>query len=361
MVGRYERNSPVVLILAIIILISAIGLRKQQMPDIEEPTNIKFDSETKTIYLDSLTLKQKIAQMIIGYGDEVNKEVMRKMFIGGIYFDPEPTRDGFVKAINNFQRWQIVPLFIAADMEGCWNPFDNFQKFPAFKDIETKEQAYEAGFQEGELMKELGFNINFAPVLDLEDKIWKCRSFSGNPEEIAEKANMYIDGLRANGIIATAKHYPGKTLVGDDPHRFVAFSKIEEEDMLPFESAIKNNVSAIMISHKIVTGFMDSESKPSVVSEKLVKGLRGKFSGLIITDEIRMGGLKKYYSDINKMYVDLFRADNDIILDFDRDPSNIYKMISVVEDAINRGEISEGRIDRSIERIFTAKGISITK
>src|SRR3989344_1904434 len=107
MVRRYERNSPVVLILAIIILISAIGLRKQQMPDIEEPTNIKFDSETKTIYLDSLTLKQKIAQMIIGYGDEVNKEVMRKMFIGGIYFDPEPTRDGFVKAINNFQRGQI--------------------------------------------------------------------------------------------------------------------------------------------------------------------------------------------------------------------------------------------------------------
>jgi len=118
-------------------------------------------------------------------------------------------------------------------------------------------------------------------------------------------------------------------------------------------------VSAIMISHKIVTGFVDSESKPSVVSEKLVRDLRNNFSGLIITDEIGMGGLKKYYSDVNKMYVDLFRADNDIILDFDRDPANLYKMISVVEDSVKRGEISEDRIDRSVERIFKAKGISV--
>jgi len=340
-----------------------LNLEKIRAPDIKEPNNILFDKSTNTLYLNSLTLKQKIAQMVIAYGYEIenSKEVLQKMFIGGIYLGSKPTKNDFINAINNFQNNSIIPFFVSTDMEGCGNPFENFQKFPTLREIKTKEEAYQVGYEEGKLLKELGFNINFAPVVDLEDTIWNCRTFAGTPQEISEKANSYITGLQENGIIATSKHYPGKTLFIKDPHKYIVYASIDKNDLLPFEQTIKNNVSAIMISHIIVNGSVDSELKPSVVSKKLVSDLREQFNGLIITDEIRMLGLKKYYKDIDQMYIDLFKADNDLILNFDINLGNLYHMISVIENAVRAGEIGEDRIDDSVIRILKAKGINVVE
>ena len=139
----------------------------------------------------------------------------------------------------------------------------------------------------------------------------------------------------------------------------ITYANIEEDDLVPFRETIKNGVKGVMISHIIVDGAVDSEAKPSVVSEKLVNGLRHQFDGLIITDEIRMLGLRDYYSSIDNMYIDLFKSNNDLILNFDTNPENIYNMIIVVENAVNRGEIDEKRIDRSVVRILKAKGINV--
>ena len=250
-------------------------------------------------------------------------------------------------------------MLITADAEGCWNPFENIQEFKSFKEIKTKEEAYEIGYSQGKLMKELGFNINLAPVVDIKDTIWGCRSFEGNSKEISQKANNYINGLQKSKIMATAKHYPGKTLIINDSHKVLTYAEIGEEDLIPFDEAIENNVSAIMVSHLIVNGSVNSNFKPSDSSEELIKELRSKYSGLIITDEINMLGLKDYYKNKEKMYIELFKADNDIILNFNRDAKEIYDMIKMVEKAVKKGEIKEERIDASLKRIFKAKGIKV--
>jgi len=357
--SKLNKENLLTIFLVILIIILIFLNFSEASLKIEEPTNILFDKSTNTLYLNSLTLKQKIAQMVIAYEKESNKDELQKMLIGGIYLDAKPSKTVFINTINNFQNNTTIPFFVTTDMEGCWNPFENFQHFPDLKEIKTEEQAYQIGYEQGKLLKELGFNMNLAPVIDLEDTIWNCRSFVGTPQEISDKANSYINGLQSNNIIATSKHYPGKTLIIKDPHIYLTHATIDKNDLLPFEQTIKNNVSAIMISHLIVNGSVNSESKPAVVSIKLVKNLRNQFNGLIITDEIRMLGLKKYYEDTDQMYIDLFKADNDLILNFDTNPKNIFHMVSVVENAIKDGEISEDRIDKSVIRILTAKGINI--
>jgi beta-N-acetylhexosaminidase len=326
---------------------------------IEEPKNVIFDKSTNTIYLNSLTLKQKIAQMIVTFDSPKNKDMLQKMLIGGIHLGSKPTKKDFIDTINYYQDGATIPFFFTADMEGCINPFENFQKFPSLREIKDKEEAYRVGFEEGKLLKELGFSINFAPVVDINDTIWNCRNFLGSIEEIGEKASYYIKGLQDNGIIATSKHYPGKTLVIKDPHKHVVHAYIEKDDILPFIKTIENNVSAIMISHIIADGYVNSDSYPSVASKKLVEELRKNFPGLIITDEIRMLGLKDFYKDLDQMYIDVFKAGNDLILNFDTDPWGLYHMICVIENAVKNGEISEERINLSVIKILKAKGISV--
>lgn len=347
-----------IFLILLVILLIVVSIEKEKLPRIEQPVGVYYEQDV--IDLGSLTLKQKIAQMILSYGKEENKEELQKLNIGGIFLGAKGSRSEYMAAINDFQNGSIIPFLVAIDMEGCVNPFENFQDFPSLKEINNKKEAYEVGKAEGELMKELGFTINFAPVVDLNDTVWKCRSFLGTPEEIASKASSYIIGLQEDGIIATAKHYPGKTLMRD-PHKKIVYANVDEDDILPFNEAIKYGVGAIMVSHIIVNGSVNSENKPSSVSEKLIGNLRNNFDGLIITDEIRMNGLEIYYKDRYQMYIDLFKADNDIILNLDNNIKNLHYVISVVERAVNEGIISEERIDRSIERILKAKGIRVVK
>jgi len=357
---KLNRDYLITTILVIFILIlSSFEFVEEKKFLIEIPNNVFFDRNKDILYFNSLTLKQKIAQMIITFGSEENKEILQNMLVGGIYLGAKPSKEDYIKTINFFQEDSIIPFLVTVDMEGCLNPFENFQKFPSLREIDNVDEAYEAGYEEGELLRELGFNINFAPVVDLEDSIWNCRNFGGTAVEVADKANAYIKGLQLHGIIATSKHYPGKTLVVKDPHRYLTYASIDDEDLLPFRETIKNNVSAIMISHIIVNGSVNSELKPAVVSSRLVGNLRGEFNGLILTDEIRMLGLRQYYADIDEMYVDLFKSNNDLILNFDTNLKNLYYMIKVIEDAVERREISEERIDKSVVKILKAKGINV--
>jgi len=358
---RLNRDTILMLLLFILAgILIFLNIEKRERLEIEEPKNILFDESTKILNISSLTLKQKIAQMIITHEKENEKELLRKMFIGGIHFSARPNKKAFIDVINYFQNNTKIPFFIAVDMEGCWNPFENFQEFPTLREIKNEKEAYKLGFEKGKLLSELGFNMNFAPVVDLEDNIWKCRNFVGTPREISNKAKAYIEGLRENKIIATSKHYPGKTLQKEDPHEIVIRVKVGKDDLLPFEETIKNNVTAVLVSHAIVEGIMHSESKPAVVSEVLINNLKDKFTGLVISDEIKMLGLRNFYKDENKMYVDLFKAKNDIILNFDNS-KNLYKMIGAVEKAIIKGEISEERIDESVKKILMLKGIKIVE
>ena len=114
-----------------------------------------------------------------------------------------------------------------------------------------------------------------------------------------------------------------------------------------------------MISHLITEGVVSSNGKPADVCPELIQSLRNEYSGLIITDEIGMQGLRKYYKNNDDLYLDLIKAGNDIILFYDPHSNVLSRFINVVEDAVNKGIIEEKRIDESILRILKAKTIEV--
>lgn len=312
------------------------------------------------VRLNSMNLEQKIAQMIVVQGDVTHMQAWKNMQLGGVHLFGRKSASVFRNTVLDFQYEQPIPFFVTVDLEGCVNPFGYFQNFTAASEIDNLGDAFEKGFREGEFLQNLGINLNFAPVVDLEDNIWKCRTFPGNESAIAEFAQGYILGLQSQNVIATIKHYPGKTLVVRDPHKFIVAADIAEDDIFPYGYLFdKGDVGAVMVSHIIVTGEVDSEGVPSVVSKKILGDIREDYEGLIISDEIHMLGLKNFYETLDEMYIAVFKAGNDVILNFDNNPNEIHRMIQVVKEAVERGKLSEQEIDASVTRILKAKGFSV--
>ena len=348
------------LVLVVVNLILAgIGIAKARgffIPEQSQPLVVEG-----VIDLDDLTLEQKIAQMIVGLGIEYYADPLKKMQLGGVHLHAMVGEEAFKKTINHFQEGMEIPFFITVDLEGCVNPFAAFRDFPSASTITTLGQAFEVGKAEGQFLKSMGIDVNFAPVVDLQDEIWNCRAFPGDEKNITELANAYILGLQDEGIIAVAKHYPGKTLVIKDPHKYLAAAEITVEDLYPYqELARKGQLKSVMISHLITFGKVNSEGKPSVASERIVSGLREHFPGLIITDEVNMLGLKNFYDTEEEMYLEVCKAGADLILNFKQDPNDIYWMIRAIATAVDEGKISEERIDDSVRKILEAKGLVVS-
>ncbi len=310
------------------------------------------------ISLDALTLEQKIAQMVIAAGQKWDMSAWKKMQLGGIHLYAKANKSIFSDTVQQFQESMVIPFFVSVDLEGCQNPFAAFRNFTAAVDVTTTNQALEKGLEEGEFLSSLGITVNFAPVVDLEDAIWKCRSFPGEAEQVAALAEAYVSGLQEEDVLATAKHYPGKTLVVRDPHKFLVAAFISADDVFPYQK-LAASTPAIMISHVISSGEVNSRGAPAAASPEAVQKLREKFEGLIITDEINMLGLKKFYPTLDAMYLAVFNAGSDLILNFNEDPQEIQRMISVVKKAVLTGEIKEERIDASVRRILAAKGFIV--
>ena len=191
------------------------------------------------IDLDDLTLEQKIAQMVVVLGVQYYSTPLKKMQLGGIHLHAMKGIPQFKDVVETFQEGMEIPFFVTVDLEGCVNPFSSFMEFQLANEVESIGDSFQKGKSEGKFLSELGATINFAPVVDLEDQIWNCRSFKGDKEKVSELANAYVLGLQDEGIIATAKHYPGKTLVIKDPHKFLAAAEITEDDLYPYDFLIE--------------------------------------------------------------------------------------------------------------------------
>jgi beta-N-acetylhexosaminidase len=345
-------------LMVIVLVLGSLNVAKAKGLLIPDQPSIKIYGDV--IDLDSMNLEQKIAQMIVVHGGLWNLEPWRSMELGGIHLFAMQDSGLYKDIISKFQRDMQIPFLVTVDLEGCWNPFSNFKTFKAVSEIDDIGDAFKKGREEGQFLKELGFSVNFAPVVDLNDEIWKCRSFPGDEEEISELAEAYILGLQKEGIIATAKHYPGKTLVVKDPHKQLVVADISQEDIYPYSYlSERGDVASVMVSHIITSGAVNSAGVPSVVSESAINGLKNKFNGLIISDEINMLGLKDFYPTLDEMYVAVFKAGNDIILNFNEDPNEIYRMIQVVRQAVEDGVIFEEQIDGSVKKILEAKGFRV--
>lgn len=346
-------------LIILILLLSSLNMAKAKGWLLPEPGKIII-KEGNIIDLQSLTLEQKIAQMTIVAGETINMDAWKKLQLGGIHMFAKESPAVYKDDLQAFQKDMVIPFFVTIDLEGCINPLANFYNSPSANSIDNIGQAFQKGSEDGRMLKNLGFSINFAPVVDLGDQIWKCRAYNGDEKTISEFAEAYILGLQSQGIIATIKHYPGKALVTKDPHKELVKVIIEEKDLYPYQYLIKKKeVQGLMVTHVIASGLVDSEGKPADASENIINPLQQEFTGLLISDEINMLGLKNFYKDNDKMYIDIFKGGSDLILNFNQDPNEIYHMILVIKQAVEDDEIDENNIDNSVRKILTAKGFTV--
>lgn len=211
------------------------------------------------------------------------------------------------------------------------------------------------------MLKELGINMNFAPVLDICDKrvgkVLYKRCFYGEVDDVSNAGIKYISGMKKNGIIAVSKHFPGHGATSFDSHFLTPYvynyNKVLDKHIKPFENVIRNGVDSVMVSHLVIRK-MTNGLPASISSNFIRKYLRNEnnFDGLVITDEINMLSRNIIYRFIYMKKA--FLSGSDIILmkiSSKNTGAIIDKFIKLVG---NNSEYMK-LVDESVRRIIRVK------
>lgn len=236
-----------------------------------------------------------------------------------------------------------------------------YESMGAIGSTGNSDNAFEAGSYIGSYVKRYGFDIDFAPVADVntnpENIVIGARAFSDDPYIASSMVTRFLDGLWGRGVYGCVKHFPGHGDVKGDTHTgYVATQKTWEDmlecEIISFRSAIHHGVQVIMAAH-IATPNITGNDLPSTMSKVILTDkLRGElgFNGLIITDAMEMGAITQHYTSAQSA-VGTVKAGSDIVLM----PQNLREAIDAVIAAVESKEIPESRIDESVRRILTIK------
>jgi beta-N-acetylhexosaminidase len=337
--------------------------------------------------LRKLSLEEKVGQvfMVWARAEFLNvespqylqlRDTMRKYHLGGFvltvpYDPPFLYRNQPYEAaalLNRLQRDSKLPLLIAADFErGVTMRLYGATEFPhamAFGATGRLDYAEDFGRITAQEARAIGVQWNFFPVADVNSNpanpIINTRSFGEDPEQVGDFVAAYIRGARANGMMTTAKHFPGHGDTATDSHLGVAqvpgdLARLDSVELPPFRKAIAAGVDAVMVAHVTVPALEPdpdrvASTSPAVVTDLLQHQLG--FHGIVVTDALDMAGLTRLYaSDIGRAAVDAFKAGNDVLLI----PADLDASYQAMLAAARSGEISQARLDASVLKILKAK------
>ena len=207
----------------------------------------------------------------------------------------------------------------------------------------------------------LGFNVNFAPVVDINSNplnpIIGARSFGESPKLVADMAESYIKGSQKCGMLTCAKHFPGHGDVSLDSHLTMpliekTLEELESCEIIPFKRCIENGVDMVMTSHIAFTALEHDPSIPATLSKNILTDyLRGKldFDGVIITDSMSMKGIRNYFG-YEKAAVMAFKAGADIVMLCGNEEEKLNAVQAIAE-AIQTGELDRLELEKSYKRV----------
>ena len=259
----------------------------------------------------------------------------------------------------------LPPPLIAVDQEGgpiqrlgppFWPGIFSNQEVALSRnpEIQAKIQAETAA----KILNSLGIRLNLAPVLDLAPNgtidVLKGRSYGPDPREVSILGEKYIRTLQANGVRATAKHFPGIGRVEKDPHfqRPVVTASKETlmHEMSPFCEGVKAGVKAVMTSHVVFPALDPDE--PATFSKIIVNEFLRRelgFQGLLLTDDLEMGGITGHGS-LGEAAVRAILAGHDLLLICHR-VQKVREALDALEKARSQGVLDAGKLDLSLSRI----------
>ena len=313
--------------------------------------------------------------------DKASEALIRDHALGGIILFARNIEDPVQLAslCNSLQevaiRYHGIPLFLAIDQEGgrvvrLQEPFTLFPGNSAIgNDARSVAKAVEFGRTTAKEMTLVGLNMNMAPVVDVRrgepERHLDGRIFSDDPQKVAMLGQCVVKSLQENGVMAVAKHFPGLGRATLDPHHHLPtigadIGEIETINLPPFKAAIEQGVSAVMTSHAIYPA-LDPEYPGTLSHKILTKLLREKlgFDGLIITDDLEMGAIKKGWGVANSA-VAAFEAGSDLLL-ICEDQTQVIEGMKILRDHLLRKKIPLKRLHQSVRRVMAAKARFLDK
>jgi beta-N-acetylhexosaminidase len=332
-----------------------------------------------------LTLREKIGQTVCILADDsaqenkygslgafLDKYPVGAIFTGAMAFlhpEIEVTAPKLIAQIKKYQQFSKTPLLTIDDMEsGPGLLLKGLPHFPhqmAVGANNSEELAYEYGRCLALGAKSVGVNWLLTPVADLSLNPFNpdthVRAFSDNPERAARLLASMVRGMQDNGIAATLKHFPGDGVDFREQHLVTSCNSLSAEKWMQsfgmvFQTAIDEGASAIMTGHISLPSFqkktIDGLYLPASISDELIVDLlkqKMKFTGVVVTDALCMGGLKKWTKDTADSAVQCMLAGNDMMLWPD------LEYFDRIEAAISNGRMSMDRLEDSVSRIWKMK------
>ena len=327
----------------------------------------------------NLTLREKIGQMLIIkiQGKEITNETKRMIEeykVGGIilYRKNYDTYEEMINLINEIKKINHesgnIPLFISIDQEGgrvnrMPRELKNIKsagKLVAKDNIEIIKQA---GMVTAQMLKESGFNMDYAPVLDIQrfedGHAIGDRCYGKNAEEVSKNGIQIMKELANGGVIPVIKHFPGHGLTKKDSHFFLPvidakIEDLEKEDILPFKRAIGQNAEVIMVGHLVVKDV--DKKNPASLSKTIINDyLRNKYKykGLVMTDDLKMRAISLRYGYV-KATMKACKAGADIIM-IGAPHNTVIHAIHKIEKNVKNKKIDINQIDKSVEKIIKLK------
>lgn len=340
--------------------------------------------------IENMTMEEKVGQMLMPdfrtwKGNnviEMNEEIaqlVKDYHLGGVILFRENTvtAEQTTKLVHAYQEAaEKYGLLISIDQEGgIVTRLQMGTDFPGNMALgagRSEELAEKVGKAIGEELNALGINMNFGPVLDVnnnpDNPVIGVRSFGENPELVGKLGNAYIKGLHETGTAATAKHFPGHGDTAVDSHLGIAevphdLKRLKEVELYPFQQVMDAGIDAIMTAHvtfpkidntKAISQLDGTEiAVPATLSHKVLTGLVREdmgFKGVIVTDAMNMKAVADHFGPVDAA-IRAVKAGTDIVLM----PVGLEAVAKGLYNAVNTGDISTERIEQSVERILTLK------
>lgn len=356
-------------ILSIVTIIYCLPALAQHTSSL--PENEWVDSAFATLSED-----QKIAQLMIVrasaisnrqvvFLDQEVRDAINTYNVGGIcLFQGGPV--ALANYVNEFQALAKTPLLVCIDAEnGLGMRMDSVQPLPRqmmMGAVQDPQLIYNYGKWVGQQCKRAGIQVNYAPVVDInnnpDNPVINDRSFGEDKYKVAQYGIMYMKGMQDEGIMACAKHFPGHGDVSVDSHLDLpVINKTREQldslELYPFREIFRAGIGSAMIAHLFIPAIDNTANRATSLSYNNVTRLLRQelgFEGLTFTDALEMQGVKKFFPD-GKASAESLIAGNDMLCL----PGDIPAAITEIKKAIRKKQLSWQQIDARVKKVLRVK------
>ena len=335
-------------------------------------SNLKKEQWVDSVFR-SLSPEEKIAQLMVirahsnlgpDHVEKVTNDI-KKYNVGALcFFQGGPVRQA--NLTNFYQSIAKTPLMVTIDGEwGLGMRLDSVTKYPyqlTLGAMDDENLVYRMGVAIGEQCKRIGVQVNYAPVVDVNNNpnnpVIGFRSFGEDKMKVSKLGVAYMKGMQDAGIMACAKHFPGHGDVDVDSHLDLpvinkSLAQLDSMELVPFRALFDAGVGSVMIAHLYIPAIDNTANRATSISRNNVTGvLRDKlhYQGLTFTDALEMKGVAKYFPG-GTIAVEALIAGNDMLCL----PASVPESIEVVKKAIDEKRMTWEDIDAKVKKVLASK------